>query len=307
MNTTERVRIDYKNRIYKVIIYIENNIHSDLRLEVLAEIANFSPFHFHRLFSAIYKESLGAYVLRKRIERATMHLLRRTNETIGEIGAQYGFENPSSFTRAFKKRYEMSPTKFLLLNEIEISKICIVDRKNGQDNPNSEKYICIINNLKNWLKMNANVEVKELPSRKVACIRKSGPYTQLGGAFEQLMGWANSQMDVTDELRLTIYHDNPKVTDVNLVEWSACVTVSDEVTTNSEIQFAEIQGGKYAVGRFQIASKDFSNAWESMSLWMVENGYHNCDAAPFEIYHSSKEDHHNDRFDVEICMPIQLN
>lgn len=307
MNTTERVRIDYKNRIYKVIVYIENNIHADLRLEVLAEIANFSPFHFHRLFSAIYKESLGAYVVRKRIERSAQHLLRRTTETIAEIGMQYGFENPSSFTRAFKKRFKMSPSKFLSLNEIEMSKICIVDSKNGQDDPNSEKYICVINNLKNWLKMNADVQVKELPSRKVACLRKSGPYTQLGSAFEQLMGWAYSQMDVTNELRLTMYHDNPKITDINVVEWSACVTIPEEMDTHSEIQFAEIQGGKYAVGRFQISSKDFSNAWESMSLWMVENGYHDCDAAPFEIYYSSKEDHHNDRFDVEICMPIELN
>jgi len=307
MKTTERVRIDYKNRIYKVVVYIENNIHSDLRLEVLAEIANFSPFHFHRLFSAIYGESLGAYVIRKRIERSALHLLRRTSESISEIGSQYGFENPSSFTRAFKKRFKMSPTEFLLLNEIEISKICIVDRKNGQDDPNREKYICAINNLKNWLKMNAEVQVKEIPTRKVACIRKSGPYTQLGGAFEKLMGWARTQMDITDELRLTWYHDNPKLTDIEVVEWSACVTLSDEVDTNSDIQLAEIPGGKYAVGRFQISSKDFSSAWESMSLWMVENGYHNCDSAPFEIYHSSKEEHHNDQFDVEICMPIELN
>ena len=43
---------DYVKRILKVLIYIEANIDEELTLEGLANLACFSPFHFHRVLSA---------------------------------------------------------------------------------------------------------------------------------------------------------------------------------------------------------------------------------------------------------------
>jgi AraC family transcriptional regulator len=44
---------EYRSRINRVIDYIEANIDRDLSLPELAEVAHFSPFHFHRIFRAM--------------------------------------------------------------------------------------------------------------------------------------------------------------------------------------------------------------------------------------------------------------
>ncbi|MCP4150186.1 MAG: helix-turn-helix transcriptional regulator, partial [bacterium] len=52
-NNKKFLRDEYLARINRVIDFIENNIYNDLSLEKLAEVADFSRFHFHRIFNAM--------------------------------------------------------------------------------------------------------------------------------------------------------------------------------------------------------------------------------------------------------------
>src|SRR5262249_25834145 len=58
----------YRQRILKVQLHIQEHLDEDLSLERLARIAHFSPFHFHRIFSALAGESVHEYVRRLRLE-----------------------------------------------------------------------------------------------------------------------------------------------------------------------------------------------------------------------------------------------
>lgn len=69
------LREDYTARINRVIDYIEANIDKDLSLEELANVAHFSPFHFHRIFSAMVGETLNGFTQRIRIEKAAAKLV----------------------------------------------------------------------------------------------------------------------------------------------------------------------------------------------------------------------------------------
>ncbi len=66
---------EYIHRINKVIDYIEAHIDGDLSLEILADVASFSPFHFHRIFSAFVGETLNDFIKRLRIEKAASLLI----------------------------------------------------------------------------------------------------------------------------------------------------------------------------------------------------------------------------------------
>jgi AraC family transcriptional regulator len=46
-------RSEYIARINRVMDYIDRNLNQELTLEELAGVANFSKFHFHRIFSAM--------------------------------------------------------------------------------------------------------------------------------------------------------------------------------------------------------------------------------------------------------------
>ncbi|MFP4469190.1 MAG: AraC family transcriptional regulator [Bacteroidales bacterium] len=64
------LRQEYIARINRVMDFVERNLSADLNLETLAGVANFSPFHFHRLFSAMTGETLNHFIRRARLERA---------------------------------------------------------------------------------------------------------------------------------------------------------------------------------------------------------------------------------------------
>ena len=100
----EYLRQEYISRINRVIDYIEANIDKDLSLTSLAKIANFSPFHFHRIFRAMVGETLNGFILRIRLEKAAARLLDHPKESITEIAFDCGFSGSATFARAFRER-----------------------------------------------------------------------------------------------------------------------------------------------------------------------------------------------------------
>ncbi|MBN2270431.1 MAG: helix-turn-helix transcriptional regulator, partial [Sedimentisphaerales bacterium] len=64
----------YKERILRVLVFIQKNLDRELCLDDLAKIAHFSPYHFHRIFTGMVGESLKEHVRRLRLERAAMRL-----------------------------------------------------------------------------------------------------------------------------------------------------------------------------------------------------------------------------------------
>ncbi len=66
MNKILEINQNYQKRILKTLVYIQHHLNEELSLEKLSAIANFSSFHFHRLFMAYTGESLQSYIRRLR-------------------------------------------------------------------------------------------------------------------------------------------------------------------------------------------------------------------------------------------------
>ena len=162
MTSKTWIKEDYIRRINKAIDFIESNLDQDLSLEKIAMEGSYSPFHFHRIFAAITGETLNVFINRMRIEKSASLLMQKEHIPISELAIQCGFNSAPAFTRSFKKFYGMSPSVFRDSNPDHFSKICKTDSKDGKAEIRFEKYICNITNLKNWIKMNAKIEVKEL-------------------------------------------------------------------------------------------------------------------------------------------------
>ena len=60
----EITKKDYQERVNKILTYIHNNLDKEVKLNDLANIASFSTFHIHRIFSAYVGESLRSYIRR---------------------------------------------------------------------------------------------------------------------------------------------------------------------------------------------------------------------------------------------------
>jgi AraC family transcriptional regulator len=91
------------------LLYIEDNLQQPLSLESVSSSVNMSKYYFHRLFSAIMGCSLNQYILSRRLN-ASVQYIQNENLSLTDIAHQLNFGTPSSFTRAFKNLYGITPS-----------------------------------------------------------------------------------------------------------------------------------------------------------------------------------------------------
>jgi len=97
-----------RNRVRRVMDYIEANLSNGVRLQELAALAGLSPFHFARQFKDATGLAPHQFVLRSRVERAKQ-LLERTELSLAEIGLTLGFSHQSHFTTVFRRWVGATP------------------------------------------------------------------------------------------------------------------------------------------------------------------------------------------------------
>lgn len=94
----------------KVLFYIEEHLEEPLTLEQLARQFYVSKYHISHIFKDNFGLSVHQYIIKKRLEACREAMLG--NVGIAEICQNYGFGEYSSFYRAFKKEFGISPRDF---------------------------------------------------------------------------------------------------------------------------------------------------------------------------------------------------
>ena len=168
----------------------------------------------------------------------------------------------------------------------------------------NEEYIFNITNHINWIKMNAKIEIKEMPKMDLAFITQIG-HEGLGNTYSKLIKWAISKGFLKEDSKmLTIYHDSFKITESDKVRMSACLILNKKAEARGEIGLTTIEKGKCIVGHFEIGIHEFEKSWTGLFIWMNENGFKKADQNPFEIYHNNFNEHPEKIAIVDFCIPI---
>ncbi|HCT93579.1 MAG: hypothetical protein A2X19_01835 [Bacteroidetes bacterium GWE2_39_28] len=311
MSEHKTLKSEYISRINKTFDYIESNLEKPMTLEELARIANFSKFHFNRIFQSIVGETPFQFILRVRLEKAAMLILNNKKESISEIAFKCGFSDISIFSRNFKHYFQISASKYRI-KKSNNSNLSQQDSNWYQREERPTQYFCPELKTIKWrtnMKLNKSVEVKELPKMTVAYIRHIGPYKGDNKLFERiwnrLFTWAGPRglIGGKDFKSLVIYHDDPNVTIEDKLRMSVCITVPAETKVEGEVGKMEIDAARYVVARFELTPQDFQEAWGWVyGEWLPSSGYQPDDKPCFEIYPEEPKD---GKFIVDICIPVK--
>ncbi len=315
---SRRIRSEYISRINRVIDYIYANIDKDFSLKSLAEIACFSPYHFHRVFKAVSGETLHQFTQRVRVEKSAAQLINSPQKSVTEIALNCGFSSSAVFARAFRRKFQMSPSQWRAENCHEKSKNCKTESKKWKDFDITSCYIDSRTNNPIWRIQVENrgpvtVEVKDIPEFYVAYVRHTGPYKGDSELFKnlfiKLINWAGSRklLKLPEATFLSIYHDSPGITEEDKLRISVGITVSEETPVKGEIGKMKIPGGQFAVARFELAgSEEYEEAWNFVfGNWLPESGCQPDDRLCFEIYHNTPKEHPEGVHIVDICVPVK--
>lgn len=97
-------------RIVAAKLFIDENYHESIDLGSISQKAFLSRYHFHRLFSQVYKKTPHEYLTYKRIEKAKELLSQ--NKQVTEVCSEVGFESLASFSVLFKREIGFAPTYY---------------------------------------------------------------------------------------------------------------------------------------------------------------------------------------------------
>ncbi|XEC95557.1 GyrI-like domain-containing protein [Paenibacillus tarimensis] len=313
-------RKEYVSRLNKVIDYINHNIEKELHLSILASVANFSPYHFHRIFKAIMGENLYDYIQRVRIEKAANLLLYQPDMKVTDIALHCGFSSSSIFARAFRNHFGLSATSY----RKTFSKNRKKNSKNGKEHNDPALYDkgnpMAIGNLTMKERIHMNVTVKSLPSYHVAYFRhltgyRKGVYNpDISKAFQKAANWVASRNLFTPEtLSIGITYDNPVITSSHRCRYDAAFTIPEQITDASgELGIQDIPGGLYAVCRVEVSKKaPFETAISELGKtadylygeWLPDSGFQLADKPCLEIY-CTGNDKREGGYVIDYCLPV---
>lgn len=127
----------HQERIEEVQRYIRQHLDEPLNREHLADLAGFSIPHFHRVFTGCTGESAISYVRRIRLLRAGQKLRMGAVDIMG-VALAAGYESHTSFSKAFKKQFGVSPRAFRTLGCTSATALL---RKGSRHENHGNKYL----------------------------------------------------------------------------------------------------------------------------------------------------------------------
>lgn len=296
----------YAKHINNAFRFIEENLSDELSLESIARAAFYSPYHFHRVFSAITGETVNEYVSRKRLEKAALLLQTDRDLSVSDIAFRCGYNSHAGFTRAFKKQFGMSPKALGDLTTGTYSKISKVKSKNDQTAVAFESYLSRMENLMEWITNEADISIIQTNDQSAASVTHLGEQG-VGNSFTRLIRWCerNNLLEGPDFKMGVLYHDSYKVTAPEKVRMNVFLLTNKELPADEEVHSISLSGGKYIKASLAISPQVISKAWTALFIWMNENHYRKAEMPPYEIYHNDFNTHPEKKCIMDLYIPIE--
>ncbi len=298
----------YKDRINRVVDYIQDHLDTPLSINQLSGVACFSEFHFNRIFKKIMGEPVYKFIRRLRLEKSAGLLLTKPGTSITEIALMCGFGTSSSFAKSFKDHFNMSATAWRNNSNTFFDKESKpIQIEQGQ--------ISIIKGSPVWTFNKEGsirqVVIENISPFKVAYVRNVGPYQGDDMLFDrlytQLSQWAVPRGYINDNTTtLNIYHDNPAITEKQKLRVMVAIPVEENVYQSGSVGVTKVSGGKYGVCRFLLKKNEFTEAWDWMfSEWLNNSGYERDNREAFERCIKDSLIDGERFFNVDICIPVK--
>ena len=157
-----------------------------------------------------------------------------------------------------------------------------------------------------------NITTENIDNQRIIYIRFRGSYVdfrkQSRKMFKELFEFATkNDLIVPDVTKvLTIYNDNPFITDDKNLRTSVAMTVPSDAKIIDSGNICESSiSGKFGVGHFELSAKQYGEAWQYMyQEWLFKDKAKPRDAVSFEMYITKPPKNTKDNSLTDIYIPI---
>lgn len=247
----------YSERLRRVCDHIERHLDEPLSLEALSRMAHSSPFHFHRQFTAWSGLPLYRYIQWLRLRRASWRLAFNPQDKVIDIALDAGFQNPESFTRAFKTAFGQNPRQF-------------------RQKPDWAAWHQRVPKLALQEQHVMDVKIVEFPQTNVAMLTHQGHPDRVNDSAATFIEWRRTTglSPVASSQTYGIAWHDPQTTPPEQFRFDICGSVTAPIPENAfGVVNAEIPGGRCAVARHQGSLDSLSDSvWYLFREWLPGSG-----------------------------------
>ena len=244
-SSTENI---YQEKVNQVIDYISANLHQPLQLDVIAGRICVSRRQLLRIMRSALDESLYAYMARQRMERAIMYI--QTEEmTLAELAARVGYDNPQSFSKAFRKLFGISPKAYI--NGLNARLQEYVKSSGG-------KYETVPSEI---------CEEEDLNLIYIRIVGQYGEEKPYEMAWNKLIKFLEEKQALSAATRfIGLSFDDPNVTTAGQCRFYACATVDKPVEAAGVFGTLRLRKGKYAVYTLKGSYSSLQEFYNNISV-----------------------------------------
>ena len=106
----KKVIMNVYKSLNQMIDYIESHLMEKIDYQVLAKFLGVNVYTMERFFSLLVNITITEYIRNRRLSMSFYDLYYGKEKMI-DVALKYGYENPTSFSRAFQKFHGMKPSE----------------------------------------------------------------------------------------------------------------------------------------------------------------------------------------------------
>ena len=271
--------------ILRLLTDVRARVNTNPTLQDLAVRAGWSPFHLHRAFHQLVRETPKRYTLRLRLERAAARLVT-SDSSVLDVALDAGFTSHEVFTRAFSRHFGRSPARYraaALANaslETRARHLAVVDSAG----PCVGLFHVPLNHSSRRATMPMlSIDKRELAAQPVLFVRLRAARHEIASAIAEGLG-ATFTYAMKTGLPIagrpfTRYLTNGP----GLFTMEIGVPLAAPAAGDGDIEAGTLQGGSVAVAVHGGSYEQLGESYAAMERWMEANGLR-PGGAPWESY-----------------------
>ncbi|WP_415396121.1 AraC family transcriptional regulator [Sulfurimonas sp. CS5] len=276
-----------------IMYYIYTHIDVNIDMDELSRNLGISKFYMHKLFKNTFGKNIYESIKSIRLQKAASLLLTNKYSTISEIANLCGYSSHSSFIKAFRNKFDVSPKEW----------------RNGAYKKYSNSILqasnISINSTLDFSKLSATIV--DMPSMKSYYIRNNGYINNVKETWQKLYTLILNQK-IKKYQMVALLHDNPTITDLNNCQYIACIiTDEQEGVFTKRLPKFKISDGVYAKFDLQGYGEDILRfiQWVYHD-WLVDSEYETTTKPSFIVYHKNNYLNNENLFDISYYLSIKF-
>ena len=271
----KRKTLDKKIKISNdLMFYIYTHIETDINLDELADHFKINKFYMHKIFKEVFGRNIYESIKSIRLQKASNLLLTNKYSTISEVANECGYSSQTSFIRAFKERFSMTPNKWRKGGYKTYSHTILLQSPRALASTASFEVI--------------QPKIVKMPQMNAYYIRHRGYGDKTKLTWQKIQTWIY-QNELKDYTQISLFHDNPTITPLEECHYVACVVVNEEAELKDQrLPKFNISDGVYAKFDLEGTRGDLLKFihWVYHE-WLPKSEYQTTTKPPYAIYHKN--------------------